>query len=209
MMSSIKEKFSSTFNYVKQITIGKQKEPYIDIAKKNLSVNDLIILLRLIGSVNVDEKINIQTLEILKNSYFTSFIRTIVNEKNEGKKETLEFIHYIINDAFENIRKYSAAPVEEDKSQIKNLIKAIKISMKGMYNIKTCYSYDKPFACFIDSLIEDTILTKLKELEISNPELFDVKGKDGIKMETKMEIEKMEEISEKEEVYERSEFDEL
>jgi len=196
IISDIKDKFTAAFSYVKQITFGKNRVPYIDIDNKELSVNDLIVLLRLIGSINKDEKINIQTLEIMKNSWYTSFIRTLINDKNEGKKETLEFIYYVINDSFKQIS--SKTLNEADR---RNLIKAIRSSIVGMKNIKECYSSDKTFACFIDSLIEDTIETKLKGENIEN-----VKGE-----ETKEGTVEMENVkNESESVYvETSEFDEL
>lgn len=163
---NIKTSIIQSLSYIRKII-------YSDSDKDNseITVNEIIILLKWLSTITEGNKLYITSLTISPNNLFTKLYRTFI--KSESREDTLEFLYFIINKSLEILDDFNTKLNECDNEnkkmnicfQINNLVNAICDSVSGIISLKKTYDDDKMFSCFIDNLIENLILSKFLELK--------------------------------------------
>jgi hypothetical protein len=141
------------------------------IPSVNIDLQECVILLKWLGTLNEGEKLDISTLQIYKNTFKNAVYRTFWTD--ESRDKSLQFIYFIIDNALSLIDKlYLEYKTNKAKKQsIENLINAICLSCNGLRNFKMTYKSDRMLMCCVDNIIENRILVKFYELSHTSPEL--------------------------------------
>lgn len=191
------------YEYVKGIIYSESKiiDEYKNdnnVVRKSLTNDikrkELIIILKLIGTITGTERISVKKLKILSDDFKTKFFRTFVDK--ESREDTMQFISHIIdqainllNEEYKCYLKNKILGVKDDSNspdqfgetknikiiqyQLNSLLKSISSFVGGINNIKNgIYKEDRMFVCFIDTLVEDTIKPKFLEIKEESPELL-------------------------------------
>ena len=128
----------------------------------DVNVNrETLTRLKFISKIEIDDKINIKTMTISSNGLLTQVTRTILQE---NRAKTLTFITDTINKTFEILNCYGRSTKLSDKIMCTNLIHDLKLSIKGLENLKQTYILDIKFCCDIDYMIQ-VINAKLSEID--------------------------------------------
>ena len=169
---TIKTSIMESLSYIRKIIYSDEKDD------AEITANEIIILLKWLSTISQGSKVYIKTLTISQNTVFTQLYRTFID--NESREDTLQFLYFIENKSLEildkyrkdmyNLSKNTSSEVNEIKKntinqQAKNLINAIIDSINGIISLKKTYIDDKMFCCFIDNLVENTIISKFSELK--------------------------------------------
>jgi len=176
--TDIKTSITNSLSYIRKIIYSDEKSD-----PNNISANEIIILLKWISTISEGNKLYVKSLEITANSVFTQLYRTFI--KTESREDTLQFLYFIENKSLEILDKYVNDHKKGDllkknlvNQQANNLVNAIILSIDGIVALKKTYIEDKMFCCFIDNLIENTIVSKFSELKCINSfsfsELIDI-----------------------------------
>jgi hypothetical protein len=129
------------------------------------NTSDVISKLKFIGKIQKGEKINVRSLHVQPNNWFTSIVRTLFNTDN--RSNAYNFIEGIVNRSFEivNYNRLSFSPTSTQIVQ--NVIADLKQAVIGISNMKTTYEFDIMYCCKLDTLIQ-SINSRLGELVISD-----------------------------------------
>ena len=130
--------------------VGEHNNLDFDGTKKK----ELVELLKFIGKINKDEKINVKDLLLQPNNLFTSFLRTIY--KYDNRHNTMVLVKSTIQSSIKLL------DTEMEKGQYKNLLMDLDKSRTGIQNLSYTYNSDTMFCCQLERLIEE-IDNALKE----------------------------------------------
>src|SRR5271170_4425472 len=169
--SNIKSSITDSLSYIRKIIYSSEEKT----DPNNISANEIIILLKWISTITEGNKLYVKSLEITANNIFNQLYRTFIN--TESREDTLQFLYFVENKSLEILDKY----VKDFKGkhtdtitknfidqQVSSLVNSIVLSIDGIVALKKTYIDDKMFCCFIDNLIENTIISKFLELKCYN-----------------------------------------
>jgi hypothetical protein len=136
------------------------------------SDKEVISRLKFIGKVQKGEKINVKYMFIQPEGIITRISRTIINQ--DCRENTLNFVRNTIISTFQIINIYLASSKESHKHIRANIIQDLKISTKGIINLKNTYIDDVKLGCDLDTLLQeiDAFLVEIKETETENNEIM-------------------------------------
>lgn len=107
--------------------------------------------LKFISKIKRDEKINTDTLSIVKNDYYSRVMRT---KSGQSRKDTIAFFKTVLNHAIQIYQFYSDEDMKFNKDVCDLLIKNIEQAKKGLLNSAMTYSDDADFGTEIETIIE-------------------------------------------------------
>lgn len=123
---------------------------------------DVISKLKFIGRIQKGEKINVRSLSVQQNNWFTSIIRTLINTDN--RVNAYNFIETIINRSFEIVNCSRLSVSVTSRELVLNMLTDLKQAMIGISNLKDTYEFDVMYCCKLDTLVE-SVQSRLVELE--------------------------------------------
>lgn len=126
------------------------------------NTSDVISKLKFIGKIQKGEKINVRSLYVQPNNWFTSIVRTLFNSDNRAN--AFNFIEGVVNRSFEiiNCNRLSFSLI--NAHIVHNIIVDLKQAIIGISNMKTTYEFDVMYCCKLDTLIQ-SIKSRLGEIE--------------------------------------------
>lgn len=128
---------------------------------------EIISRLKFIGHIQKDEKINVRHVNRQPNTIYTKLSRSILYPDN--RNNALKFVKDVVARSFEIIEQYNhQGNFLVSKGIVADLLKA----RQGILNLKYTYNDDTKFCCDMDVVIE-IIASKITELQVSRPDLFD------------------------------------
>lgn len=144
----------------------------IKVDDKYLMQNQQEVLSRLkfIGTIQVDEKVHVQSQTLQPNNWRTSLSRTIVSP--DSRNNTLRFLNNVITRAFELIDLHKDKDTSSSKNLCKILIRDLKQAQIGMTNLSRTYEEDTKFCCDLTVLIE-SVSIRLETLLENYAHLFE------------------------------------
>lgn len=129
------------------------------------SVNDTLSKLRFIAKIKPGDKLDINSMTLMEDSWSTTVYRTYrsIVAKKESKSDALEFFRTVIGEAFDLATKYLSS---NDKFFLDigvQIVELLQLAKVGINNHIQTYTHDSFHTAKVESLI--TILdTKLKTL---------------------------------------------
>lgn len=122
----------------------------IIIDSSDISVQSIMTRLCLLSQFEVGDKLDTEKLVIQKNSWWTTFYRTVCWENRE---KTIQFIAKLYSDAIEAIEKCYSSNASFHRSIGMLLLTKIQESKTGLNNIIATYDKDKNFIAKIQTQI--------------------------------------------------------
>jgi hypothetical protein len=140
----------------------------MNILFKNLiamdpNTSDVISKLKFIGKIQKGEKINVRSLCVQPNNWFTSIVRTLFNTDNRAN--AYNFIENIINRAFDIINYNRVSISIVNRQIVQNVILDLKQAVIGISNMKDTYEFDVMYCCKLDTLTQ-SINSRIGEIEV-------------------------------------------
>jgi len=137
------------------------------------SDKEVISRLKFIGKVQKGEKINVKYMFVQPEGISTRISRTWVNQC--GRQNTLNFLRNTITRTFEIISSYSSSNNESKRHICTHVINDLKLSKKGIVNLKNTYLDDLKIGCDLDTLLEeiDAFLSGLKTDSVDDKSVDD------------------------------------
>lgn len=128
-------------------------------------IQNLMSNLEFIARIKSEEKVDLATMSMCPNSWFYSFYRTIITQK-ESRTATLEFIKTTINISYDKTSELLNRPDKYCVDLGKQLIDHIRDSKNGLINMSKTkqYSNDVMFSSKLKTTVKN-IDTKLCILE--------------------------------------------
>lgn len=111
--------------------------------------SEILSRLKLIGKIQLNEKLSTQDLSLHANGWWTSLIRTFINP--DSRSNTKDFIEKIINRSFERLE---TAIATSDDSLTVSISIDMRKAQRGLDNLKQTYESDKKFGCDIEVLVQ-------------------------------------------------------
>lgn len=135
------------------------------------NTSDVISKLKFIGKIQKGEKINVRTLCVQPNNWFTTIVRTLFSTDNRAN--AYNFIESIINRSFDiiNVNRVSISLV--NRQIVENVISDLKQAVNGISNMKDTYEFDVMYCCKLDTLIQ-SINSRISEITINDINMNDV-----------------------------------
>jgi len=138
---------------------------------RNFNINNMesdkevISRLKFIGKIQKGEKINVKYMYVQPEGIITRISRTLIHQCS--RQNTLNFLRGTITRTFEIITTYSSSTKESYRYICPNIIEDLKISKKGIHNLKNTYLDDLKMGCDLETLLEeiDAHITGLNENE--------------------------------------------
>lgn len=129
------------------------------------SVNDVLSKLRFISKIKVGDKLDINSMTLMEDSWSTTLYRTYrsIIAKKESKADALEFFRTVIGEAFDLATRYLSSHDRFFSDIGIQLVELLQLAKVGINNHIKTYTHDSFHTAKVESLI--TILdTKLKTL---------------------------------------------
>jgi hypothetical protein len=135
------------------------------------NTSEVISKLKFIGKIQKGEKINVRTLCVQPNNWFTTIVRTLFNTDNRAN--AYNFIESIINRSFDiiNVNRVSISIV--NRQIVENVILDLKQAVIGISNMKDTYEFDVMYCCKLDTLVQ-SINSRISEITINDINMNDV-----------------------------------
>jgi hypothetical protein len=123
--------------------------------------------LKMIGTLQPEDKIDVRNLRIENKTVFTGLKRLIMGE---SRKNTLSFLSGTIERSFDIIESHIHSDRISDKFFCNNIVADLIKAIEGLENVKRTYITDNHFTCKVETLIQ-CIQAKLAELQQKYPSL--------------------------------------
>lgn len=114
---------------------------------------NIISKLKFIAKLKENEKIDLQSLQVITADYWPSRLYRTFIARGESREHTLEFIKEIIGEAFDLCTRYMTIKQEFYQHVCNSLVLALQESKIGLKNLCKTYKDDRMFTSQIESLI--------------------------------------------------------
>jgi len=139
---------------------------------KMVNHKEILSRLKFIGKIERGNKINTKHVYIQQDTIITAISRTFF--RPDSRWNTIKFIQDTISRSFEIIDTYENSLRQFEHGVIKHIVQDLKMSKKGIANLKITYIEDTKFISDIDTILNllnsklDVVLKKYPELYIES-----------------------------------------
>ena len=129
------------------------------------NTSEVISKLKFIGKIQKGEKINVRTLCVQPNNWFTTIVRTLFSTDN--RSNAYNFIESIVNRSFDiiNVNRVSISLV--NRQIVENVITDLKQAVIGISNMKDTYEFDVMYCCKLDTLVQ-SVNSRISEITVND-----------------------------------------